>query len=129
MQGPVWIELVIQAFEITGVSVLVMGFLLAIVLSARTLVVTRQAGQAYDRLRSVGGRSVLLGLEVLVAADIIRTVAVEPTLLNLGVLGILVMVRTFLSWSLDVELEGAWPWQMRRIRAEERREKATEPAT
>ena len=62
-------------------------------------------------MRATFGRSVLLGLEVLVAGDIIRTVAVEPTLENLLVLGLLVLIRTFLSWSLEVEIDGRWPWQ------------------
>jgi uncharacterized membrane protein len=56
------------------------------------------------------GRSLLLGLEILVAADVVRTVALEPTLLNVATLGLLVVVRTFLSWSLAVEIEGHWPW-------------------
>jgi uncharacterized membrane protein len=55
----------------------------------------------------------LLGLEILVAADIVRTVALEPSLESVGILGLLVLIRTFLSWSLDVELEGRWPWQAR----------------
>jgi uncharacterized membrane protein len=55
----------------------------------------------------------LLGLEILVAADIVRTVALEATLESVGILGLLVLIRTFLSWSLDVELEGRWPWQAR----------------
>ena len=61
--------------------------------------------------RATFGRSVLMGLEVLVAGDIIRTVAVDPTLENLLVLGLLVIIRTFLSWSLEVEIDGRWPWQ------------------
>jgi hypothetical protein len=59
------------------------------------------------------GRSLLLGLEFLVAGDVVRTVALEPTLVNVGVLGLLVLIRTFLSWSLAVEIEGRWPWQPR----------------
>ena len=57
------------------------------------------------------GKSLLLGLEILVAADVVRTVALEPTLENIAGLGVLVLVRTFLSWSLVVEMEGRWPWQ------------------
>ena len=59
------------------------------------------------------GKAILLGLEFLVAADIIRTVAVEPTFTSVGVLAIVVAVRTFLSFTLDVELQGRWPWQSR----------------
>jgi uncharacterized membrane protein len=57
------------------------------------------------------GKALLLGLELMVAADVIRTVTFEPTLANVGVLGLLVLVRTFLSWSMSVELEGYWPWR------------------
>jgi uncharacterized membrane protein len=60
------------------------------------------------------GRSLLLGLEILVAADVVRTVALEPTLENVASLGLLVVVRTFLSWSLVVEMEGRWPWQSKK---------------
>jgi len=73
---------------------------------------------AYDSYKHQIGRSLLLGLEFLVAADVIRTVALEPTLDNVAVLGLLVLVRTFLSWSLTVEIEGRWPWQPRKERTE-----------
>jgi uncharacterized membrane protein len=59
----------------------------------------------------VFGRSILLGLEFLVAADIIRTVAVQPSLQNVAVLGLIVLIRTFLSFSLEVEIDGRWPWR------------------
>jgi uncharacterized membrane protein len=75
----------------------------------------RSAGRsAYDVYRERVGRALLLGLEILVAADIIRTVALEPTLGSIASLGLLVLIRTFLSWSLVVEIEGHWPWQVRR---------------
>jgi uncharacterized membrane protein len=73
---------------------------------------------AYDSYKHQIGRSLLLGLEFLVAADVIRTVALEPTLDNVAVLWLLVLVRTFLSWSLTVEIEGRWPWQPRKERTE-----------
>jgi len=57
------------------------------------------------------GKALLLGLEILVAADIVRTVVLEPTLQSIAVLGLLVLIRTFLSWALVVEIEGRWPWQ------------------
>jgi uncharacterized membrane protein len=66
---------------------------------------------AYESYKQQLGRPLLLGLELLVAADVIRTVALAPTLNNVAVLGLLVLVRTMLSWSLVVELEGRWPWQ------------------
>jgi len=65
----------------------------------------------YDRLKVSLGKSLLLGLEILVAADIVRTVALEATLESVVVLGLLVLIRTFLSWALTVEIEGRWPWQ------------------
>ncbi len=64
--------------------------------------------------RKTLGRSILTGLELLVAADIIRTVAVEPTLESVLVLGLIVIIRTFLSFSLEVEIDGRWPWQSRK---------------
>lgn len=67
--------------------------------------------EGYRRLRQDLGRGILLGLEFLVAADIIRTVAVTPTLESVAVLGLIVLIRTFLSMSLEVEIEGRWPWE------------------
>ena len=111
------IELVAVAFEFVGVAIVVIGFLAALV---RAAVVWRTGGaaEAYEAIRSTFGRSILLGLEVLVAGDIIRTVALQPTLGNLLVLGLLVMIRTFLAWSLEVEIDGRWPWQ--RAQADQR---------
>jgi uncharacterized membrane protein len=101
-------------FEWAGVACIVGGFLLALG-SATRLAVRGHRNEAYDSMRSLFGRAVLLGLEILVAADLIRTIAVQPTLTNLAVLGMLVVIRTFLSWSLDVELEGVWPWRKREL--------------
>ncbi|MHB9003013.1 MAG: DUF1622 domain-containing protein [Coriobacteriia bacterium] len=99
-----------QVFEVSGLVCIVGGFLLAL---ARTvpLLRARQSTAAYHTLRVTFGRSVLLGLEVLVAADLIRTIAVKLTLENVAVLGVLIGIRTFLSWSLEVEIDGRWPWQ------------------
>ena len=66
--------------------------------------------ESYDHYRAQLGKALLLGLQLLVAADVVRTVALEPTLENVLVLGLLVLVRTFLSWSTVVEIEGRWPW-------------------
>src|SRR5208283_913937 len=68
---------------------------------------------AFESYKHQMGMSLLLGLEFLVAGDVVRTVALEPTLTNVEVLGLLVLIRTFLSWSLTVEIEGRWPWQAR----------------
>ena len=69
----------------------------------------------YRQYKHSLGSGLLLGIEILVAADVIRTVALEPTLQNVAALGLLVVVRTFLSWSLLVEMEGRWPWQPKKV--------------
>lgn len=97
-------------FEITGVACIVVGFLIALQRAA-SLLLARKAGDAYLAIRETFGHSVLLGLEIMVAADLIRTIAVAPTLANLAVLAALVAIRTLLSWSLEVEIEGRWPWR------------------
>ncbi len=72
----------------------------------------------YREYKHTLGRGLLLGLEILVAADVIRTVALKPSLDNIAALGLLVVVRTFLSWSLVVEIENRWPWQKNQARCE-----------
>lgn len=99
------------AFEVAGVFVLIIGSLIAVFQVAVALVHREPATIAYRALRHGLARAILLGLEFLVAADIIRSVALEPTLLSVGILGLIVLVRTFLSWSLEVEITGRWPWQ------------------
>ena len=101
-----------QALDLVGVVVIVVGSLVATVRYA--LRVRHGDGvDAYRRYRQGLGRAILLGLEFLVAGDIIRTVAVSPTFRGVGVLAVIVLIRTFLSLSLQVELEGRWPWQRR----------------
>ncbi|MFB7113656.1 DUF1622 domain-containing protein [Streptomyces sp. NPDC056291] len=100
-----------QAFEAVGAVVLVVGFVLSMVAAARAWRKSRRSADGYLALRRCFGGALLLGLEVLVAADLIRTVAVAPTLDNVGVLGLIVLIRTFLSFSLEVELEGVAPWR------------------
>jgi uncharacterized membrane protein len=73
--------------------------------------------ESYERYRARLGRALLVGLEILVAADVVRTVTLEPTLIGLGGLAMLVLIRTFLSWSIVLEVEGRWPWQPKRTRA------------
>jgi uncharacterized membrane protein len=92
-----------------GVAITVVGALAATVI-AGVRALARAPG-VYRRYRQQLGRSILLGLELLVAGDIIRTVAVSPTLMSVGVLGGIVLIRTFLSFSLEVEVTGRWPWQ------------------
>lgn len=102
---------VAQFFEIIAAAILVIGLLMAFVLSASTYARTRDARATYQILRQFFGGVLLLGLEVLVAGDLIRTVAVSPTLDNVIVLGIIVLIRTFLSFSLEIEIEGVPPWR------------------
>ncbi len=109
------IELIVSAFELAGVAVLVIGSILAFVRSIVSLIRFRDGPAAYRHLRLYLGRSIVVGLEFLIAADIIRSVAIEPTFASVGVLGLIVLVRTFLSWSLEVEINGEWPWQRSRL--------------
>jgi len=97
--------------ELVGVSVLVAGAVLASVAFVLRILRRRPFTDAYHQLRADLGRAILLGLEFLVIADIIGTVAVEPTLQNLGVLAVIVAIRTLLSFALELEVSGRWPWQ------------------
>jgi len=103
--------LVAQIFEIVAAAILVFGLVAAFVLSARTYLRTRSGRATYTILRQFFGGVLLLGLEVLVAGDLLRTVAVAPTLDNVLVLGLIVLIRTFLSFSLEIEIEGVPPWR------------------
>jgi uncharacterized membrane protein len=99
-----------KGVELCGVGVLILGGVAALARFANG-VVRREMIDAYEELRRTLGRSILLGLEILVGADIIRTIAISPSFTSVGVLGLIVVVRTFLSFSLEAELEGQWPWQ------------------
>ena len=105
---------VTRAIEAGGVCVIVAGIVYALVRFGRALFASGGRDGAYRALRSDMGRSILLGLEMLVAADIINTVAVEPTLSSVAVLAVIVAIRTFLSFTLELEIDGRWPWQSRR---------------
>jgi uncharacterized membrane protein len=112
-----WIGRGADTIEAIAVA-LIVGYILAatskwfwIALCRREFTLAHYAGY-----RAALGRAMLLGLEVLIAADVVRTAALDPSLRNIAALGVLVIVRTFLSWSIVVELEGRWPWQ----RADER---------
>lgn len=104
------IEAAGQIVDLAGVAVIIVGALIATVAAVRILL--RRTGQpVYEPYRQQLGRSILLGLELLVAADIIRTVAVTPTFESLGVLALIVLIRTFLSYTLQLEVTGRLPWQ------------------
>jgi uncharacterized membrane protein len=100
-----------QGFELVAAGVLVLGLIFAVILALRSWMTTKSGGQAYRVMRQAFGGVILLGLEILVAGDLIRTVAVSPTLDNVLVLGLIVLIRTFLSFSLEIEIEGVPPWR------------------
>ncbi len=100
-----------RAVEIAGVAVLLLGAIFAVSVFAGRLLRRTAFQTAYHALRADLGRAILLGLEFLVIADIIGTVAIEPTLQNLGVLAVIVAIRTLLSFALELEVSGRWPWQ------------------
>ena len=102
-----WIRIIGVAIDVFGVLVIVLGILW----STSSFVRTLSWEGHYDTYRVRVGRTLLLRLEILVAADIVKTVALEPTFTSLGVLAGLVLVRTFLSWTLVLEIEGTWPWR------------------
>jgi uncharacterized membrane protein len=105
------VESIGLATDAAGVLAIVLGLLLA---TSRFAALGWRESSGFRRFRQDLGRGILLGLEFLVAADIIRTVAVTPTLEGVLVLGLIVLIRTFLSMALQVELEGRWPWQRKR---------------
>jgi len=109
------LEWVAAGIEVAGVSIIVAGVFVGAALFLREGLGATGWEEAFRRFRLNLGRGILLGLELLVAADIIGTVAVTPSLANLGVLAVIVLIRTFLSFSLEVELEGHWPWRRREM--------------
>lgn len=112
-----WLKVIGLGIEILAAMIIVVGLAWSTYLFLR-----RQAAEGlYDIYKIRIGRSLLLGLEVVVAADIVKTIAVEPTLMSLAVLAGLVIIRTFLSWTLVLEIEGRWPWQ----RSDHREARAT----
>ena len=102
---------VAHGFEIIATLVISFGLIWAAYFSLRTLIRTKKGDTAYKAMRQTFGGALLLGLEILVAGDLIRTVAVEPNLDNVLVLGIIVLIRTLLSFSIEVEIDGVLPWR------------------
>jgi uncharacterized membrane protein len=110
------IEVIGQYMDAAGVAVMVIGALVSIPMALRRYQPKRMPEgseplSVYRSYRQLLGRSILLGLELLVAADIIKTIAITPTFESVGVLAIIVLIRTFLSFSLELEITGRWPWQ------------------
>ncbi len=107
-------SIVSLVLDSVGAAVITLGAIYALAKGAR-----KPAGEAADRYRTLRvdiGRAILLGLEFLIAGDIIRSVVVDPDFTNVGVLALIVLVRTFLSMTLQLEVEGRWPWQKRPAR-------------
>jgi uncharacterized membrane protein len=111
-------ENVVKAFEVAGVAVLAIGSILALI-DATAALRRGERRSAYQRARQGVGRSILLGLEVLIIADIIMTITIDPTVESALTLGLIVLVRTFLSFSLEIELNGALPWRRQQRPTEE----------
>jgi uncharacterized membrane protein len=107
------VELVGMAVDAVGIVVIVLGVTVALARYVRDRGRSEDGDSSYHALRMRTGRSILLGLEFLVAGDIVRTVAVAPTFRSLGVLAGIVLIRTFLSFTLEMEISGRWPWQRR----------------
>jgi uncharacterized membrane protein len=105
-------ETVVRAFEVAGVAILAAGSLRALVVAVLAWTRSERRG-VYEQARVQVGQAILLGLEVLIIADIVQTITIDPTLESAATLGLVVLVRTFLSFSLEIELEGVVPWQRR----------------
>jgi uncharacterized membrane protein len=106
-----WIEYAALIIEMLAVIIIFVSIFFGVIRYSFQGFFKTEDEERYNELKLRLGRSLLLGLEILVAADIIRTVALEATIESVLVLGILVVIRTFLSWSLEVEIEGHWPWK------------------
>jgi uncharacterized membrane protein len=108
---PSALKLTTRIIEVGGISIIVLGVIGATAFALWEIAKRRPGDDVFGLYRSNLGRVILLGLEFLVAADIINTVAIEPTLDSLAILAGIVLIRTFLSFSLEVEIEGRWPWE------------------
>ena len=104
-------EYIGRGLEAAGVAIIVIGIAVSLSILIRQVARGGPAQDAFAEARKDIGRSILFGLEVLVAGDIVLTVAVTPTFTSVGVLAVIVLIRTFLSFTLEVEIEGRWPWQ------------------
>ncbi len=109
---------VVKGVEALGAVIMVLGGLMALVLGLLVWLDPARRGEAYTSTRNNLGRAILLGLEVLIIGDIVRTIVVDPTIESVTVLGLIVAIRIVLSFSLEIEMDGTWPWsRWRRERA------------
>lgn len=106
---------IVKVVELTGAAIMVVGGMVALAVYAISEARPSTRGQAYQQLRQSLGRVILLGLEVLIVGDIVRTIIVDPTVESVVVLGLIVVIRIVLSFSLEVEIEGTWPWSRWRL--------------
>jgi uncharacterized membrane protein len=113
------IEYVALGIEAVAIILIVAAVVRGTFTYVRDLLHRPPAPGAYARYKENLGLGLLLGLEILIAADVIRTIALEPSFTSIGVLGLLVVVRTFLSWSIVVEIEGHWPWEQSKQKGQE----------
>lgn len=109
------VEAAVRVVEVVGAAIMVFGGLAALVAGIPRMLRAETRNTAYQGMRRDLGRAILLGLEVLIVADIIRTIVVEPTVESVLVLGAIVIIRVLLSFSLEVEMDGVWPWARWRI--------------
>ena len=103
-------NVVSESIEVIAIVIIAISLVVAFVIAAR-LTLRGSTEEAYDAFKRLIARGLLLSLDLLIAADIIRTVALEPTLENVAALGLLIVVRTFLAWTLVLETGNRWPWQ------------------
>lgn len=106
---------VAKVVEGVGVAIMVLGGLAALLVYAASILHVERRADAYPLLRERLARAILLGLEVLIVGDIVRTIVVDPTLESVAVLGVIVLIRIVLSFALEVEVEGTWPWSRWRL--------------
>lgn len=100
-----------ESFELLGTLTMVVGFIIAATLAVRALLRNEGGSQAFSTLRITLGSAILLGLEILVAADLVRTITSKPSIEEAVILGLIVLIRTVLSWSIQIEIEGVLPWR------------------
>ena len=110
------VDHVVLGIEAVGAGIMTVGGAVVLVRYALSALRHPDAEREYTRLRTDLGRVILVGLEILIVADIVRTIIVEPSLESVAVLGLIVVIRTVLSFSLEVEIDGAWPWRRSTVR-------------
>jgi uncharacterized membrane protein len=110
-----FIDDVVKGVEALGAAIMVLGALVALIVCVVHLTNPERRPTAYQQLRQNLGRAILLGLEILIIGDIVRTIVVDPTFESVAVLGLIVLIRIVLSFSLEVEIEGTWPWSRWRL--------------